>query len=110
MQHPRARQNLERNSSALLQHQVSVAWVGQISIWVEVKGLGRDSFVSELSWCLQRLMTEPCGAAGVQCPEFPRSSVGVSGLGLVAVGGCTGGWDKDPREMNISSTLKSQER
>lgn len=58
----------------------------------------------------ERLMTGPGGAAGVQCPAFPRSSVGMSGLALVAVGGCAGGWDKDPKEGNISSHMKSQER
>lgn len=46
--------------------------------------------------------------AGVQCPAFPRSSVGVSRMGLVAVGGCAGDWDKDPKEGSISSTMKSQ--
>lgn len=59
---------------------------------------------------VKRLMTGPCGAVGVPCQTFPRSSVGVPGLGLVAVGGCAGDWDKDPKEGNISSTMKSQER
>lgn len=35
-------------------------------------------------------------------------SAGVAGLGLVAAGGCTGDWDKDPKEGLVNSGMKSK--